>query len=170
MTTATSATQRCRQEIRDEHHHDADAERVLNLYAPDMVDKVEPTLPLTGKVQATHAWVNKFFVSSQSGSPERSWDLLRFLTRKDMLEVYCAANNNTPPRLSLLDADYMTEKHKTVLKAAVYAKTFPQHYNLIELFRPIAAELQQCLSGNKAPADALADATEAINAILEDDM
>lgn len=148
----------------------ADAERVLNLYAPEMVDMVQPALPLTGEVQATHAWVNKFFISSQTGNPARAWDLMRFLTRQDMLEVYCAANNNTPPRLSLLEADYMSEKHKVVLGAAEYAKTFPQHHNLIELFRPIAAELEQCLSGNKAPADALGDATTAINAILADDM
>jgi len=148
----------------------ADTERVLNLYAPDMADAIVPAVPMTGAVQATHAWVNKFFVSSQTSEPTRAWDLLRFLTRKDMLEVYAAANNNTPPRLSLLDADYMSDKHKTVLEAAVYAKTFPQHHNLIELFRPIAAELEQCLSGNKAPADALGDATEAINAILADDI
>ena len=76
-----------------------------------------------------------------------------------MLEVYSASNNNTPPRLSLLEADYMSDKHKVVLESAVYARTFPQHHNLIALFRPIAAELEQALSGNKAPADALVDAT-----------
>ena len=146
----------------------ADVERVLNLYAPDQVDNIFPAAPLTGSVQATHSWVNKFFISSQSGNVERSWDLLRFLTRKDILEIYAAANNNTPPRLSLLEADYMSDKHKTVLGAATVARTFPQHHNLIELFRPIAAELEQCLSGNKEPSAALADATEAINEILED--
>lgn len=147
----------------------ADMERVVNLYAPDEVDNILPALPLTGQIQATHSWVNKFFISSQTSDVDRSWDLMRFLTRKDMLEVYAAANNNTPPRLSLLDADYMSDKHKIVLEASTYAQTFPQHHNLIELFRPIAAELEQCLSGNKAPADALNDATTAINAILEDD-
>ena len=146
----------------------ADVERVLNLYAPDQADNIFPALPLTGAVQATHSWVNKFFLSSQTDSVDRSWDLLRFLTRKDILEIYAAANNNTPPRLSLLEAEYMSEKHQTVLQAATYAKTFPQHHNLIELFRPIAAELEQCLSGNKEPEAALADATAAINEILED--
>ena len=147
----------------------ADMERVINLYAPDEAEKIYPTLPLTGNAQATHSWVNKFFISSQTPDAARSWDLLRFLTRQDMLEVYSASNNNTPPRLSLLDADYMSDKHKVVLESAVYARTFPQHHNLIALFRPIAAELEQALSGNKAPADALADATSAINEILADD-
>ena len=147
----------------------ADQERILNLYAPDLYDAVEPTAPLTGNVQATHSWVNKFFISSQSDDPARAWDLMRFLTRNDILEIYAAANNNTPPRLSLLEAEYMSDKHKVVLEAASFAKTFPQHHNLIELFRPIAAELEQCLSGNKPAADALADATEAINDILADD-
>ncbi len=147
----------------------ADMERVINLYAPDEAEKIYPTLPLTGNAQATHSWVNKFFISSQTPDAARSWDFLRFLTRQDILEIYSASNNNTPPRLSLLDADYMSEKHKVVLESAVYARTFPQHHNLIALFRPIAAELEQALSGNKAPADALTDATSAINEILADD-
>ena len=147
----------------------ADMERVINLYAPDEQETIYPTLPLTGNVQATHSWVNKFFISSQTPDATASWGLLRFMTRKDMLEVYSASNNNTPPRLSLLEADYMSEKHKVVLESAVYARTFPQHHNLIALFRPIAAELEQALSGNKAPADALVDATAAINEIMADD-
>ena len=147
----------------------ADMERVVNLYAPDEIETIFPALPMTGKVQATHSWVNKFFISSQTPDATASWGFLRFLTRQDMLEVYSASNNNTPPRLSLLDADYMSEKHKVVLESAVYARTFPQHHNLIALFRPIAAELEQALSGNKAPADALSDATAAINEILADD-
>ena len=147
----------------------ADMERVVNLYAPDEQETIYPTLPLTGAVQATHSWVNKFFISSQTPDVEASWGLLRFMTRQDMLEVYSASNNNTPPRLSLLEADYMSEKHKVVLESAVYARTFPQHHNLIALFRPIAAELEQALSGIKAPADALADATTAINEIMADD-
>ncbi len=147
----------------------ANMERVVNLYAPDEKETIYPTLPLTGNVQATHSWVNKFFISSQTTDEAASWGLLRFMTRKDMLEVYSASNNNTPPRLSLLDAEYMSEKHKIILESAVYARTFPQHHNLIALFRPIAAELEQALSGIKAPADALADATSAINEILADE-
>jgi len=147
----------------------ANMERVINLYAPDEKETIYPTLPLTGNVQATHSWVNKFFVSSQTSDEAASWGLLRFMTRKDMLEIYSASNNNTPPRLSLLDADYMSDKHKVILESAVYARTFPQHHNLIALFRPIAAELEQALSGIKAPADALADAASAINEILADE-
>ena len=147
----------------------ADMERVVNLYAPDEQETIYPALPLTGNVQATHSWVNKFFISSQTPDAAASWGLLRFMTRKDMLEVYSASNNNTPPRLSLIEADYMSEKHKVVLESAVYARTFPQHHNLIALFRPIAAELEQALSGMKAPADALSDATAAINEIMADD-
>ena len=147
----------------------ADMERVINLYAPDQAEAIYPTLPLTGAVQATHSWVNKFFVSSQSSDAAASWGFLRFLTRQDMLEVYSASNNNTPPRLSLLEADYMSDKHKVVLESAVYARTYPQHHNLIALFRPIAAELEVALSGMKSPGDALADATAAINEIMADD-
>ncbi len=146
----------------------ADMERNINLYAPDQAGLVQPTLPLSGVQQATHAWVNKFFISSQSKHPERSWDLVRFLTRPDVLEIYSAANNNTPPRQSLLTADYMSEKHQQVLAAAPFAKTFPQHPNLIGLFRPVAAELEQALTGNKSPEQAMMDACKEVNIILED--
>lgn len=146
----------------------ADMERNINLYAPDQADVVLPSLPLAGEEQATHAWVNKFFISSQSDNPERAWDLLRFLTRPDVLEIYSAANNNTPPRQSLVSAEYMSEKHQQVLAAAPFAKTFPQHPNLIGLFRPVAAELEQALSGNKTPEQALQDACREVNIILED--
>jgi len=146
----------------------ADFEREMNLYAPEQADNVYPTLPLTGTVQATHSWVNKFFLSSKSNHPEEAWALLRFLTRKDMLELYCAANVNTPPRVSLLDAAYMSEKHKIILECAQYARTFPQHPNLVELFRPIAAELEQCLSGNKSAAEALNDAAANVDEILKE--
>lgn len=146
----------------------ADMERNINLYAPDQADLVLPTLPLTGTEQATHAWVNKFFISSQTDNAERSWDLLRFLTRPDVLEIYSAANNNTPPRQSLVSAEYMSDKHQQVLAAAPFAKTFPQHPNLIGLFRPVAAELEQALSGNKTPEQALQDACREVNIILED--
>ncbi|MCA9835572.1 MAG: sugar ABC transporter substrate-binding protein [Trueperaceae bacterium] len=146
----------------------ADFERIINLYAPDQAGLVLPTLPLTGAIQATHAWVNKFFVSSQSKNPERAWDLLRFLTRADVLEIYSAANNNTPPRQSLLEAPYMSELHRQVLAAAPYAQTFPQHPNLIGLFRPVTEELEKALTGTKDPEKALQDATKQVNLILED--
>lgn len=147
----------------------ADVERRINLYAPDEAENIFPALPLEGNMQATHAWVNKFFLSSQSKQPEQAWGLLRHLTKKDMLEVYSAANVNTPPRLSLMEADYMSEKHKTVLACAEYAQTFPQYPRLIETFRPIAAELEQCLSGNKTPSQAMEDAAKGVDEVLADE-
>ena len=147
----------------------ANMEQDVLLYAPDEVDNIFPTLPMTGNAQATHSWVDKYFISSLTPDVARAWDLLRYLTSKEILEAYLSVNIFTPPRLSLLDAEFMSDKHKIILESSVYARTFPQHHNLIALFRPIAAELEQALSGNKAPADALVDATNAINEILADD-
>ncbi len=148
----------------------ADVERNINLFTPEETDNVLPALPMTGEVQATHAWVNKFFISSQSRNTDRAWDLLRYLTRKDNAEVYSAAHNITPPRQSLIDAEYMTEKGKVVLEAANYARTFPKHWRLIELFRPITQELEQAFSGLKSPQDALTDASVAVDAIIAEDL
>jgi maltose-binding protein MalE len=67
-----------------------------------------------------------------------------------------------------MSAEYMSEKHQQVLAAAPYARTFPQHPNLIALFRPVTAELEQALSGNKTPESALQDACREVNLILED--
>jgi ABC-type glycerol-3-phosphate transport system substrate-binding protein len=144
-------------------------ERNALLYAPDQLDQLIVTLPLKHKVQATHVWVNKFFISKLTANPIMSWALLEHLTGKPMSEVYCASAAQTPPRRSLGDADFMTERMSILLACAEYAVPYPKHWRLIELFRPLATNLEKCLRDEITPSMAMQETCAAIDVILAED-
>ena len=131
------------------------AENIANQYAPERVDQLHATLPLTGAAQATHVWVNKFMASSQTKEPDLAWALLQHLTSPAMLETYSASGLYTPPRASLTDADFMTENHRVILESTEYAQAYPKHPKLAEMFRPLATGLEGCLRGELSAEDAL---------------
>jgi multiple sugar transport system substrate-binding protein len=141
-------------------------ERNALLYAPDQLEYLIVTLPLKHKVQATHVWVNKFFISSLTANPAMSWVLLEHLTSKSMSEVYCASNAQTPPRRSLGDADFMTDRMRILLQCTEYAHPYPKHHRLIELFRPLATNLERCFREELAPQEAMNETCAAIDDIL----
>ncbi len=144
-------------------------ERQATLYAPDQLEYLEVTLPLKHKVQATHVWVNKWFISSLSKAPDAAWELLEYLTNKENSEKYCASGSYTPPRRSLAEADFMTDRMRVLLASTEFARPYPKHWRLIELFRPFAQNLELCLGGQQSPEDTMKATCEAINAILAED-
>ena len=144
-------------------------ERVAQQYAPDELDKLQVTLPLTHHVQATHVWINKWFISSLSKHPAETWDLLTYMTNQENQEKYSASGQYQPPRQSLGEADFLTDRAKVLFEATNFARPYPKHWRLIELFRPFAQNLELCLSGQQSPADTMTATCEAINAILAED-
>lgn len=138
-------------------------------YAPDQLEHLQVTLPLSHKMQATHVWVNKWFISSLSKEPQAAWDLLQHLTNQDNLTKYAASAGYTPPRASLADAEFMTDRMKVLLASTEYAQAYPKHWRLIELFRPFATELELCLSGQQSPEETMVKTCEGINAILAEE-
>ncbi|MEM7532978.1 MAG: sugar ABC transporter substrate-binding protein [Chloroflexota bacterium] len=144
-------------------------ERIANQYAPDQIDHLQVTLPLSHHVQATHVWVNKWFISSLSKSPDVTWDLLTHMTSKENQEKYSASGSYQPPRQSLKDASFLTDRMKVLFQSTEYARPYPKHWRLIELFRPFAVNLELCLSGQQSPEDTMIATCEAINEILAED-
>ncbi len=144
----------------------AQMERNAATYAPDQLEYLWPTLPLSHKVQATHVWVNKYFISSLTKHPEQSWQLMETLTSPDVLAAYCEGAAFTPPRRSLGEADFMTERGKILLASTEFANTFPKHPRLIELFRPLATNLEKCYRGELSPADAMAATAAEVDTLL----
>jgi multiple sugar transport system substrate-binding protein len=138
-------------------------------YAPDQLDMLQVTLPLSHHVQATHVWVNKWFISSLSKNPAETWDLLEYITSVENQEKYSASGQYQPPRQSLETADFLTERGKILFESTKFARPYPKHWRLIELFRPFAQNLELCLSGQQSPADTMTATAEAINAILAED-
>jgi len=136
-------------------------------YAPDQAEFVKATDPLSSANQATHVYVNKFFVSAESSDPEGSWLLLQHLTARDNLETYSSAAGYLSPRGSLADADYLSDNLKIVAQAGdQFGVPYPRHHNLLELFRPFSENLDRCFRGQLSPQDALARTVEEVNALL----
>ncbi|MCB9151233.1 MAG: extracellular solute-binding protein [Caldilineaceae bacterium] len=147
----------------------SDPERVAQQYAPDEFEQLQVTLPLQHTVQATHVWVNKWFISSLSKEPELTWDLLTHMTGVENQEKYSASGLYQPPRQSLENAAFMTDRMKVLFQSTTYARPYPKHWRLIELFRPFAQELELCLSGQQSPEDTMTKTCAAINEILAED-
>lgn len=144
-------------------------ERNAKLYAPDQLEHLHVTLPLRHHQQATHVWVNKWFISSLTKEPEGTWDLLTYLTSQENQAKYSASGSYQPPRQSLRDAEFLTDRMKVLFESTNYAIPYPKHWRLIELFRPFAQELELCLSGQQSPEDTMLKTCEAINEILAED-
>lgn len=147
----------------------AQIERNAAQYAPEELEQLIVTLPLTHKVQATHVWVNKFFVSSQSKQPDAAWALLENLTSKEVSAQYCATGGFTPPRRSVGEADFMTDRMKTLLASTEYAVPYPKHPRLIEMFRPFATELEKCFRAEQDATATMEATAAAVDKIIQED-
>lgn len=135
-------------------------------YAPDQTEFVKAALPLRHVQQASQLYVNKYFISAQSRDPEGSWLLLRHLTSRDNLEAYSAAGSYLSPRASHSDASYLTDNMKMVAQAGQSAIPYPRHDNLLELFRPVAENIDRCFRREYSPREAMERTVEEVNALL----
>lgn len=144
----------------------ADIERNAKKFAPDQVDQLVATLPLKGEKQATHVWVNKFFISRLSKNQDTAWAFLQHLTSPETLAKYNASAGLVPPRESLGNADFVTPNVKVAIESTQYAVPYPAHWKLLEMFRPFATNLESCLRGQLSPADTMKQTCEAVNKIL----
>lgn len=131
--------------------------------APAVLPNLVCAAPLRGK---THMWINKYMVSKQTKNADAAWTLLAHLTSKTSLELYSASMNSIAPRASLGTASYLTENMKTLAKAAQVTNVYPKHHRLVEIFRPVAAALEAIYRAQKSSADAMKEASAAIDKIL----
>jgi hypothetical protein len=60
----------------------------------------------------------------------------------------------------------MTERMSILLSCAEYAVPYPKHWRLIELFRPLATNLEKCLRDEMTPSQAMEETCAAIDVIL----
>ena len=144
----------------------ADVEKNALLYAPEQAEQLVATLPLTGEQQATHAWVNKYFLSSQSQNADAGWQLLQYLSNPENTIKFCDSTGTIPPRASAGDADFMTENMQVTLASAEYAFTYPKYWRIIELLRPLSTNMEACLRGDATPQEAMDAAAAEIEQIL----
>jgi multiple sugar transport system substrate-binding protein len=144
-------------------------ERNARVHAPDELDNLQVTLPPKGSVRATHVWVDKFFVSDLTKTPDLSWGLLKHLTAPVAMGKVCASFGANPPRGSLKDSEFMTDRMRVLLECAEYAIAYPKYWRLIEIFRPLANGLEKCLRGELTAQETMDEVCTAVDAILAED-
>jgi ABC-type glycerol-3-phosphate transport system substrate-binding protein len=141
-------------------------EIAARLYAPDTLPLLKAAPPAKGKEQRTHVWINKFFISKLTTKPEQSWALLEHITTPEQLAIYTSSFNSLAPRISLADADFVTENMQVMAAAAETATVYPKYHRMAEIFRPTAQALEAILRGEKPVEVAMQEAADAVNNIL----
>jgi multiple sugar transport system substrate-binding protein len=141
-------------------------ESVAKANAPDQLPNLSAALPAKNKAQATHVWINKYFIAKPTKNPDPSWVLLSHLTSKANLELFCESLTTIPPRASLGNAKYLSDNLKTFAKAAQNATVYPKYHRMPEVFRPMATALEAILRGQKSSMDAMKEAAAAIDKLL----
>lgn len=141
-------------------------EIAARLYAPDTLPLLKAAPPAQGKEQRTHVWINKFFISKLTTKPEQTWALLEFVTTPEQLAIYTSSFNSLASRISLADADFVTENMQVMAAAAETATVYPKYHRMAETFRPTAQALESILRGEKSVEVAMQEAADAVNKIL----
>ena len=141
-------------------------EIAARLYAPETLPLLKAAPPAANKEARTHVWINKFFISKLTTKPDATWALLQFITLPEQLAIYTGSFNSLAPRISLADADFVTENMRVMAKAAETANGYPKYHRIAEIFRPTAQALEAILRGEKSVEVAMQEAADAVNNIL----
>lgn len=142
----------------------------MKKYNPDQYDDLMAKLPLKGPVKrATHAWVNKFFISSQSKHPEEGWKLLVHFLSPKYSEIYSEAFVCVPGRRSMIERPFFKGDQKlgVALQSSEYAHTFPKKPYVFDMFKPINDGILATLYGYSSAQDALNQTAREINKLIK---
>ena len=148
-------------------------------WTPPIVNKINPDLnafevlkaapgPMKRK-QATAIWLSSWVMSPNTKHPNEAWELLKFITSKEMELKWFVDNNVTSSRkdVSGVAPEILNNKFASVLASQLpYGKVEPQIKQWPEIIDTFTTSLQEAIVGMKTPDKALAEAHERINAIL----
>ena len=148
-------------------------------WTPPIVDKINPDLnafevlkavpaPMKSK-QATAIWLSSWVMSPNTKHPEEAWELMKFITSKDIELKWFVDNRVTSSRKDVSDVapEILNDKFASVLASQLpYGMVEPQIKQWPEIMDVFTTSLQEAIVGMKTPEDALAEAHERINAIL----
>ncbi|MGD2127164.1 MAG: sugar ABC transporter substrate-binding protein [Desulfobacteraceae bacterium] len=148
-------------------------------WTPPIVNKINPDLkafevlkaapaPMKRK-QATAIWLSSWVMSPNTKHPDEAWELLKFVTSKEMELKWFVDNRVTSSRkdVSGVAPEILNDKFASVLASQLpYGKVEPQIKQWPEIMDTFTTSLQEAIVGMKTPEKALAEAHERINAIL----
>lgn len=144
---------------------------IVNKINPDLnafeVLKCAPA-PVQRK-QATAIWLSSWVMSPNTKHPAEAWELLKFITSKEIELKWFQDNRVTSSRkdVSGVAPEILNDKFASVLASQLpYGKVEPQIKQWPEIMDTFTTSLQEAIVGMKEPDEALNEAHTRINAIL----
>ena len=144
---------------------------IVNKINPDLnafeVLKCAPA-PVQRK-QATAIWLSSWVMSPNTKHPAEAWELLKFITSKEIELKWFKDNRVTSSRkdVSGVAPEILNDKFASVLASQLpYGKVEPQIKQWPEIMDTFTTSLQEAIVGMKDPDEALKEAHTRINAIL----
>jgi multiple sugar transport system substrate-binding protein len=148
-------------------------------WTPPIVNKINPDLnafevlkcapaPVKRK-QATAIWLSSWVMSPSTKHPNEAWELMKFITSKDIELKWFVDNRVTSSRkdVSGVAPEILNDKFASVMASQLpYGKVEPQIKQWPEIMDTFTTSLQESIVGMKTPEKALSEAHERINAIL----
>jgi len=148
-------------------------------WTPPIVNKINPDLnafevlkcapaPVQRK-QATAIWLSSWVMSPNTKHPAEAWELLKFITSKEIELKWFMDNRVTSSRkdVSGVAPEILNDKFASVLASQLpYGKVEPQIKQWPEIMDTFTTSLQEAIVGMKDPDEALNEAHTRINAIL----
>jgi multiple sugar transport system substrate-binding protein len=148
-------------------------------WTPPIVNKINPDLnafevlqcapaPVKRK-KATAIWLSSWVMSPTTKHPQEAWELLKFITSKNIELKWFVDNRVTSSRkdVSGVAPEILNDKFASVMASQLpYGKVEPQIKQWPEIMDTFTTSLQEAIVGMKSPEKALSEAHERINAIL----
>ena len=149
-------------------------------WTPPIVNKINPDLnafevlkcaPAPAKRKAATAiWLSSWVMSPNTKHPNEAWELLKFITSKEMELKWFVDNRVTSARqdVSGVAPEILNDKFASVMASQLpYGMVEPQIPQWPEIMDTFTTSLQEAIVGMKSPEQALADAHQRINGILD---
>jgi multiple sugar transport system substrate-binding protein len=148
-------------------------------WTPPIVNKINPDLnafeiltcapaPMKSK-PATAIWLSSWVMSPNTKHPNEAWELMKFITSKEMELKWFVDNRVTSSRkdVSGVAPEILKDKFASVMASQLpNGKVEPQIKQWPEIMDTFTTSLQEAIVGMKSPEKALSEAHERINAIL----
>jgi ABC-type glycerol-3-phosphate transport system substrate-binding protein len=148
-------------------------------WTPPIVNKINPDLnafevlkaapaPMKRK-QATAIWLSSWVMSPNTKHPNEAWELLKFITSKEMELKWFVDNRVISARkdVSGVAPQILNDKFASVMASQLpNGKVEPQISQWPEIMDTFTTSLQESIVGMKSPQKALSEADKRTNAIL----
>ncbi|MEW6264607.1 MAG: sugar ABC transporter substrate-binding protein [Thermodesulfobacteriota bacterium] len=144
---------------------------IVNAINPDLkAFEVLDAAPIPAKKnKATTIWISSWVMSPNTKHPQEAWELMKFITSKEMELKWFVDNRVTSSRKDVSEQapEILNDKFAKVIASQLqYGKVVPQIPQWPEIINAFTTATQEAFSEMKTPEKALADAHNQINDIL----